>query len=377
MRVVHVISGLERGGAELFLEKLIQSHSVGQFENRVISLGSIGPVGKRLRDRGGSVNSLHIGGVIGAVPGLVSLGWLLRKVRPDLVQGWLYNGNLAAGVSKHLSSGHYPVLWNVRHSLDGWADETWFLRNEIRVSGRLTRMPQRIVFNSKRSARQHERLGYPRAKACVIPNGFDLAKFVPDTKIRSEIRVELEVDSDDVVIGMIGRYHPLKDHANLLQAARIVASKSSGVRFVLAGRRVTTENEALMKLVRELQLEDRLVLLGERTDVADLLSAFDIYVLSSSSEAFPNAVGEAMSCEVPCVVTDVGDSAELVGNTGIVVPPKSPERLAAAMLQLIQAGAVRRRELGAAARERIRQNYSFEKVAQQYADLYRSVSRLA
>ncbi|MGH8278468.1 MAG: glycosyltransferase, partial [Gammaproteobacteria bacterium] len=260
-----------------------------------------------------------------------------------------------------------------RHSLDQWRDEKRLLRGEIRVSGWLAGMPDRIIFNSVRAARQHERLGYPETKVLVIPNGFDLEKFSPNTARRASVRVQLHIEPDAVVLGMIARYHPLKDHANFLRAARVIAGGCSGVRFVLVGRGITAENRVLTDIIRELGLGDRVLLLGERDDVPDLLNACDVYVSSSSSEAFPNAVGEAMSCGISCVVTNAGDSAELVADTGIVVPPKSPERLAEAVLQLIRAGADRRRELGAAARERIRLNYSNKKIAQQYADLYRSV----
>ncbi|MDE2461749.1 MAG: glycosyltransferase, partial [Gammaproteobacteria bacterium] len=230
-----------------------------------------------------------------------------------------------------------------------------------------------VIFNSARSARQHEKLGYPRTKACVIPNGFNIGKFSPNVASRVATRAQLGMGFDELVLGTIGRYHPLKDHANFLRAARQVADAQPDARFVLAGRQVCPENRTLMNLVQELQLQERTMLLGERADVPDLLNAMDIYVSSSSSEAFPNAVGEAMSCDVPCVVTDTGDSAELVADTGVAVPVKSPEQLAEGMLQLIRAGAARRTQLGAAARERIRLHYSNEKIAQQYADLYRSV----
>lgn len=373
IRVLHVCAGLETGGGELFLERLVQSLNGGAFEQHVVLMLGIGPIGTRLRSFGVEVYALDCRGKPGAARALYRLRSRLGRIRPDIVQGWMYHGNLAAWAATRLARSRCPLLWNIRHSLDQWPDESLFWRSEIRLGGWLSGAPQRIVFNSAHSARQHERIGYPRAKASVIPNGFDLARFAPNAANGWAVRAELGIGTDDVVFGTLGRFHSLKDHANLLRAARIVADATSRAKFLLAGRQVTAENRVLMNLVRELQLEDRVRLLGERDDVADLLNACDIYVSSSSSEAFPNAVGEAMSCEIPCVVTNVGDSAELVGDTGIVVAPKSSEELARSMLELIRAGADRRRVLGLAARERIRENYSMARVARQYAELYRSV----
>lgn len=373
IRVAHIAAGLETGGGELFLERLVGALHGREFEQHVISMLDAGPVGARMRASGVDAKVLGCHGKTGALAGLYKLGSDLKRLRPDIVQGWLYHGNLAAWAGLRFSGVRCPLLWNIRHSLDQWAEESLFWRSEIRLGGWLGGAPQRIVFNSAHAARQHERLGYPSVKACVIPNGFDLEKFAPDGDAGDEMRSELGIGTNDVVFGIVGRYHPLKDYANFLRAAAIVAAADSAARFVLVGRRLTKDNRELMALIHDSGLKNRVIFLGERDDIPNLMNAFDIYVSSSSSEAFPNVVGEAMSCSLPCVVTDVGDSSELVGDSGIVVPPKSPQALAKGMLELAHTGADRRRELGAAARERIRLNYSMERIALQYADLYRLV----
>jgi glycosyltransferase involved in cell wall biosynthesis len=209
----------------------------------------------------------------------------------------------------------------------------------------------------------------------VIPNGFDLQKFAPDATLRRETRKQLDINDDKIVFGMIARYHPLKDHGNFLHAARIVADAIPHARFLLTGRQITDENPVLMGLIGDLQLGERVILLGERNDIVNILNACDVYVSSSSSEAFPNAIGEAMSCELPCVVTDAGDSADLVADAGAVVPTGAPELLARAMLEIAQSDLGQRRVLGVSARQRILQNYSNDNVAARYADLYRSATR--
>lgn len=375
IRVVHIAAGLDTGGGELFLERLACSLYRAEFEQHVISVLTIGPAGLRMQAAGINVQALGYRGKAGVLPGLFRVASRLRELRPDLVQGWLYHGNLLAWAALRLARLRCPLLWNVRHSLDQWPQEGFFWRSEIRAGGCLARTADRLVFNSSHAARQHEHLGYPRERACVIPNGFDLEKFAPDETSRAESRRECGIGPDNVALGIVGRYHPLKDHVGFLRAAAILISAVPTARFVLAGRGLSGDNRELAGLIRELGLGSRATLLGERDDIARVMNGFDIYVSSSASEAFPNAVGEAMSCGLPCVVTDVGDSADLVGDTGIVVAPKSPAALAEGLLQLIRVGADRRRELGAAARARIRLKYSIARVAEQYAELYRSVCK--
>jgi glycosyltransferase involved in cell wall biosynthesis len=371
MRIAHIISGLDTGGAELFLERLIRCLPAQEFEHTVISLTSLGRTGERLRSSGVQVHALQSGWHPLGIAKLAALNSIMKKVHPGLIQGWMYHGNLAAYIAARMSGRRYPMLWNIRHSLDQWTHEKIGLRAVVRLGGRLSTAPQRIIFNASSAAQQHERLGYPQSKACIIPNGFDLQVFSPIKPLRISMRKQLALRSDDVLVGMIARFHPLKDHENFLRAARIVADSNHDARFVLVGKGITSQNGTLMDLVRELRLEKRLMLLGERDDIAHILNALDICVSSSSSEAFPNAVGEAMSCQVPCVVTDVGASGELIADTGILVPPRSHELLASGILQLQRAGAEQRRQRGIAARERIRGHYSNNEIARQYADLYR------
>jgi glycosyltransferase involved in cell wall biosynthesis len=376
MRILHLISGLDTGGAELFLERLIGSLDEAEFQHCVVSLTGRGPVGERLRERGIRVHELHLGWGLHLISGLRELRRIIRANRPDLLQGWLYHGNLAASAGAWLTGHRCPVVWNIRHSLDEWPHEKPGLRGLVRLGGWLAGSPVRIVFNSTRSARQHQGLGYRAQKVRVIPNGFDLQKFAPDATLRRETRKQLDINDDKIVFGMIARYHPLKDHGNFLHAARIVADAIPHARFLLAGRQITDENPVLMGLIGDLQLGERVILLGERNDIVNILNACDVYVSSSSSEAFPNAIGEAMSCELPCVVTDAGDSADLVADAGAVVPTGAPELLARAMLEIAQSDLGQRRVLGVSARQRILQNYSNDDAAARYADLYRSVTRI-
>ncbi|MGA9853577.1 MAG: glycosyltransferase [Gammaproteobacteria bacterium] len=373
MRIVHIISGLDTGGAELFLERLARSLNDGESEHVIVSLTGLGTIGERMRHDGIRVYALKSGWYPRGITSLIGLRRILKETRPDLVQGWLYLGNIGTHIARRFGGLSCPIVWNIRHCLDGWEGESALLRAQIRLGGKLSGTADRILFNSTAAARQHERFGYPRSKAVIIPNGFDCRIFSPNRGSRARIRQELGITQDAVVVGHIGRYHPIKDHVNFLRAARRLASEAPMIRFMLAGRGVNWQNPAVRTQIEELQLGGHLSLLGERDDVPALMNAMDIHVSSSWSESFPNAIGEAMACGIPCVVTDVGASAELVAETGIVVPARSPDLLAQSISRLIQAGAVHRKGLGEAARDRILQNYTNAGIARQYAELYRSV----
>ncbi len=374
MKILHVISGLEAGGAELFLERLLQTMDASEFEPAVVSLEEIGPIGRRLQHRGIAVHALGAGFSPTGIAAILKMRKVTCRLAPDLIQGWLYHGNLGASLARRAAGLRCPVVWNVRHSLDGWREETAGLRALIRLGGMLSGSAARIVFNSEMAARQHERLGYPKVKAVIIPNGFDCERFRPDAALRLATRRELEFDSQAIVIGMVARYHAVKDHETFLQAAHILLEQAPMTRFLLAGKGAERQNPALRRLLEKSGLTERAPALGEREDIPALMNALDICVSSSRAEGFPNAVGEAMACGVPCVVTGVGASAELVGDTGRVVPARAPESLAAALLELVRAGTAARKQLGAAARERILRQYEQGAIMHRYAELYCEVA---
>jgi len=177
--------------------------------------------------------------------------------------------------------------------------------------------------------------------------------------------------TEALLVGVIGRHHPMKDQANFLRAAGQISKRYREAHFLLAGRGVDVDNRTLLKLIEELKLDDHVHLLGERTDIARLVAALDIFCLSSCyGESFPIIVGEAMSCAVPCVVTDVGDSAWMVSDTGRVVPPRDTGALAAACEEFLDIGPAGRQAIGAAARSRVTELFSLPSVVARYEELY-------
>jgi glycosyltransferase involved in cell wall biosynthesis len=299
---------------------------------------------------------------------------LARSIKPDLIQGWMSHGNLIAQLLASFVSRRASVLWNIRQTLYSFEYEKRGTAFAIRMCARLSKRPARILYNSRTASAQHGAIGYRTEKTLVIPNGFDTGLFAPSKEARQSVRSELGVAESTFLIGLVGRFHPMKGHASFLRAAKLLLEHYPDVQFVLSGKEVSWSNQFLCDLVQRLGLVERVHLLGERQDMPRITAALDIASSSSSyGEGFPNVIGEAMSCAVPCVVTDVSDLPWVVGETGKVVPPRDPKALARAWADLIEMGAEGREALGQAARARVIQYFPLGSVVAQYEALYESV----
>jgi glycosyltransferase involved in cell wall biosynthesis len=285
----------------------------------------------------------------------------------------MYHGNFVASVLGWMARGRVPVVWNIRQSLHAIEKEKLMTRTMIAMGAALSRWQAGIVFNSRVSATQHQRLGYRGLLLRVLPNGFDCERFKPSISAGRTLRAELGVEAGVEIVGMVARYHPVKDHQNFLRAAALLAKRRRNVHFVLAGAAVDAENHVLQKLINCLELKGRVHLLGARSDVEMIAAGLSVATLSSWSEAFPNAIGEAMSCGVPCVVTRVGDAGDLVGDSGVVVPPKDASALADGWERILALSATDRSALGEMARKRISDNYKMQHVAALYESFYDDV----
>ena len=374
LRVLHVITTGGMGGAEAMLYKLLSRTDPRQFKSHVVFLSTVGELGPRLRRLGITVSALEM------MPGMLSLGDIIRlwrwirEFKPDVVQTWLYHADLLGGLAARLA-GVKNVVWGIRSSnLDpSGIKKTTILTRRICaiLSGWL---PSRIVCNSERGRQIHADLGYASGKMIVIPNGFDLEELKPDPASGQVLREGLKIPRDAPVMGMVVRFDPMKDHQTFVQAAGLLAHRIRSAHFLLCGPGVTWQNHELVGWIRGENLEACCHLLGERHDIAHLNAALDVATLSSAyGEAFPNVIGEAMACGTPCVVTDVGDCALIVGDTGRVVPLRNPAALANAWEELLKMEPEQRRQLGMRARQRIQERYSLDAVVRQYEALFREV----
>jgi glycosyltransferase involved in cell wall biosynthesis len=373
MKIIHIITGLTTGGAEMMLYKVLSEIDRERFTPIVVSLMDRGALGARIEALGIPLYTLGMKPGARPTPNMIwKLLQIVDEIKPDLIQGWMYHANLAAQIISILSLKFVPVIWNIRNCLS-LSYEKPGTATVIKALIPLSIFPKKIIYNSLVSASQHEELGYKVTKTITIPNGFDPELFHPSIEARNSIRKELSLPSDCFLIGRFARYHPMKDYPNFIQAAAILLKDYPNVNFLLAGTDINGENQILCNLIQELGISERIHLLGERQDIPCLTAALDIASTSSSyGEAFANVIGEAMSCGVPCVVTDVGDSAWIVGDTGRVVPPRDTEALANAWKELILLGSEGREALGTLARARVIECFSLGSIVASYERLYES-----
>ncbi len=373
MRVLHVITGLNTGGAEHALYNLLAGGLAVSADSSVLSLQDEGSYGAQIRATGVAVHALNIRRGLPGPRALWRLKGLVRELQPDIIQGWMYHGNLAAVAAAGMLPTHRPaLLWNVRQSLYSMTAEKQLTKQVIRANRWGSRRVDAILYNSRLSRDHHEAFGFSAKYGAVIPNGFDTNRLIPDTARGRSIRETLGMPGNTTVIGHVARFHPMKDHATFLRAAVEVMQKRDDVMCLLVGREVHPDNPALAGII-PLALEKRFFFVGERNDVPDLMRAMDVFCQSSWSEAFPNVLGEAMALGVPCVATDVGDSRDIVGDTGRMAPPSDSGALAQELLAMVNVSAEKRAALGRAARLRIETCYSLPFVVDEYRQLYESL----
>lgn len=374
MKIVHVITGLETGGAELMLLRLLQQTDRVQVEPYVISLTTTGPTGRLIEGLGIPVLALKMRPNRPDVGALFRLARVLRRLSPDAVHTWLYHANLVGGVAAKLAGG-IPVIWGIHQANLEPAVNKRSTMMAIKAGARTSRrLPSTVVYCARAAASAHGAAGYRPRHMTVIPNGFDLDRFHPDHDARQKVRQELGLSSSAMLIGLVSRFDPQKDHRTFIRAGGLLAAQGADVEFVMCGNDITWQNERLVSWIDDAGIRGRCHLLGRRDDMEVIQASLDIGTSSSAGEAFPLAIGEAMASGVPCVVTDVGDSADLVGWSGRVVPPGDPAALAAALQDLTELGADERTALGLAARERIASRFSLASTRLQYEQLYHQVN---
>ena len=371
MKIVFITTTLTTGGAEMMLLKLLQHLDRRRFDPYVVSLRSKGEVGPRIADLGIPVAALGMNPGLPNPLKLVALVNHLRRIKPDVVQTWMYHADLLGGFAAQLA-GCRRVVWGLRNSnLDRKLTKRSTLMVVKACALASPWLPAKILSCSTRAAGVHTDVGYQAKKIQVIPNGFDLVRFQPDQTARLAVRTELGLSPETPLVGLMARFDPQKNHAGFLDAAVLIRQQLPTVHFVLAGGGIDDGNTVLSEAIQARGLVRSVHLLGRRDDMPRLMGALDVLASSSSfGEAFPNVLGEAMACGVPCVVTDVGDSAEIVGETGRVVDAGDMRGLAQHVVELLCLPPEALYALGRQAWQRVAENYEIDHVARLYEAFY-------
>jgi glycosyltransferase involved in cell wall biosynthesis len=357
MRICFLIRELTHGGAERQLVALAKGlRARGHAVTVVVYYYYSGePLENELLEAGVRIRSLQKRGRWDMVAFLFQLGRVMREERPEILHSYLTD--LVTVILKPWFPST-KIVWGIRSSSMDLSLCDRLTRVSCKLTFRLSRFADAIIANSRAGRDYHVAQGYSRAKVVVIPNGIDTQRFRPDPEARRHVRSEWGIQDNEQVIGIVGWLRPMKDHPTFLHAASLLVQKRNHLRFVCVGAGAPEYRESLHRLTRSLKLTDHVIWPGGRNDMPAVFNALDLLVSSSITEGFSNVIAEAMACGVPCVATDVGDSAWLMGNMGEVVPPHEPVALANAMGKLL----ARRPRTAIQIRQRIVEQFSVEKL---------------
>jgi glycosyltransferase involved in cell wall biosynthesis len=340
----------------------------GKYDPSVLSLLAPGPLKHHITDLNIKLAAIGMSESQFSLAAFRNLRREFRRAGPDLVHGWMYHGNVAASVGSMIGSKK-PVIWSIHHSVDDIRTEKRMTRWIIRLSATLSKHTAAISYCSKVAAEQHEKMGFDPSKRHIIPNGTDCEEFRPNKSARPALGAILGIPDKRLVIGNVARFHPMKDHENLVRAVAILVQQGLDVQGLIIG--AGHEKGGARKTARALGIDERISILGPRDDIPAIMPGLDIYALSSSwGEAFPLAVSEAMACGVPSVATDLGDCSWLIGDPDLIVPPKDPQALASTLMKLVKLTRTERSKLGLRARGRIIENFSLHNYVQRHKILY-------
>jgi glycosyltransferase involved in cell wall biosynthesis len=368
MKVIHIIVGLQVGGAEMMLKKLIDA-TYQDFDYTVISLTELGVIGSALKDNGVNVYPLGLKNLLSMPMVFIKIIFLLLKIKPDVVQTWMYHADFLGGLAAKLT-GVKKIIWGIR--------STNIEHNGSKITLLIRKMcaylsyfiPDKIICAANASKEAHVKVGYDSSKMVIIPNGFDTEKIKFSAEGRASVRNEFNIPSDAVVVGSVGRFNPVKNHKLFVDAALHVLEKNSNIFFLMVGRDVDISNPFFYELINKSKFKENFKLVGEQKDVIPYYSAMDIFCLHSLSEGFPNVLAEAMSIGTICISTDVGDASMLIDKKELIIDDYSPEKFSNKIIQMLYLGESLKREEFFRVRSIIVNRFSFEKTAKEFVRHY-------
>lgn len=360
MKIVFLARALGPGGAERQLALMAAGLQRRGHDVVVATFYPGGAFRETVTSAGARHVSLEKAGRWDIVGFLLRLRSLLRQERPDILYSLLPPANIIATCATPRIAGMHRV-WGIRISDMDLGHYDWLARLSYAMERALSSRADLIIFNARSGYRCAAERGMTVSGSAVVPNGIDTAMFAPDEAARSRVRDTWGVTAGVHVVGMIGRFDPMKDHATFFAAAAMLLRSRPNLLFVLAGDGVDPQNAQLVEMARLANLSDRTQLLGERRDIPEVMAGLDVLCLSSAfGEGFPNVLGEAMASGVPCAATDVGDSRDVVGDAGEIVPPGEAEALSAALGELLLRLERSPKDMRRSARARIVEKFSVD-----------------
>jgi len=367
IKIAHISTSLETGGAEVQLLRLLDKIDKTKFEMIVISLHEETYLADQVRELGVPVYSLRLKD---SPLNIKKAYKILKEFNPDVIHGTMYEGGVVGTLFNKFLPKKPPVIWTVHEGLEHYRQEPLRKQIQLRAWSLISNLPDCMMYVSHLNAEQHLDWGFKNRKAIVLTNGVDTKRFKPNPVARKVIRKSLYIPDDSFVIGITARFHPVKNHVGFLNAAGILSKTYPKVHYMMVGTNIDKDNKELTDVIAKHGLEKNVHLLGNRDDIPDIVNAYDLAALTSLGEAFPLTLGEAMATSIPCVATNVGDNKFIIGDTGRVVPAKDDEALAAAWKELIEMDKEAFKRLGESAYQRTIEKFTLAQQVEQHEELY-------
>lgn len=360
MKIMLLITGLGMGGAERQVCDLADQFAALHHEVVIVYLtgeATILPSNPSIRVIGTGMNKT----VWSFLVTYIRIRSLLQSFQPDILHSHMIHANIMARLLRLFTT--IPRLICTAHSTnEGGKLRMLAYRITDSLCDLSTNVSQEAVnsFITKKAV--------PPKRMIAMVNGIDTEKFVFNPITRKQLRSEENISDSTHLLLCVGRLMKEKDYPTMLQAFQIISQKNNDTYLWIVG--VGEELPVLLKMAEELGIHKKMKFLGLRHDIPNLMSACDIFCLTSLYEGFGLVVAEAMSCERIVVATDCGGVKEVVGKCGILVAPNSPEDLAMGIDQALRFSSDEKRTVNSSARQRIIENYSIETISQRWLSLY-------
>lgn len=382
-KIIHIIGGLEFGGAENMLQTLAVGPST--HTHMIFSLSSEDEHASRFRERGCQVETFGLrdqrdSGVIRnllrILVGTIRLYVRIRREMPDVVQTWMYQSDIIGGVIARVLG--LKVCWGIFNSNLNWKNYRFRTNIIIRLCGVLSKViPHKIWSCSRVGAEAHAGIGYPRGGLRVIPTGVNIDRFKPILKQESLERAYTWKCENALVVGTVARWDPQKDYETLLRAfQRARAQIPSAELWLAGGYGINRENNALIQMIDNLKLSGSVRLFDSLSDeIVNFYQNLDLFVLSSRGEGVPNVILEAMSMQLPCIASDVGDIRYVLREGGLIIEGQHVDKFASTMVSILSLSSAERLKIGERLRHRVQTNYSSDYMIKKLEEIYSELEK--